>query len=559
MMEKNNNKGPGAGQDDPGISVSGDLAGTVVDTVREPLVILDGDLRVMSANRSFYDVFKVKPGRTEKELIYDIGNRQWDIPELRRLLEEIIPKHASFDDFEVRHDFPDIGRRIMLLNARRIPRPPQKPRMILLAIEDITERRRLEDMLETSEERYRGAFETAHDGMLLVDKVDGRILSSNEAAQELLGYSHESFSERKIWDIGMVEDEAAFREAAPLLEKNGFIFYVDTPVRTSEGREISADIYLIDRAKVIQCSVRDITGRKKIEEETKRARDEYRDIANLAQDIIGRTDRDGKWIFLNDYAYRFWGYTEEDMIGTSFADYIHPDDKKRTLAVIEKAIMEKRTERGLTNRQRTKSGFKVVEWYGTPFFDEQGNYIGFQASGRDITEREKAELELKKNEEKVSAILQSVPDHMSMMDKDLNIVWANDVAKRIFGEDIIGKKCYTVYHGRKEPCEPYPCLTLKTFQDGKIHEHDTQVTDKDGKIIYFHCTANVALRDEEGKPQAVLEISRDITENKKAEEELKKRFHQLEVFHKAAVDRELKMKQLEERIKKLEAERGKKT
>jgi len=138
-----------------------------------------------------------------------------------------------------------------------------------------------------------------------------------------------------------------------------------------------------------------------------------------------------------------------------------------------------------------------------------------------ITELEKSKKTLQKNEEKLNAMLRSIGDHMSMMDKDLNILWSNKTAKKIFGKDIIGKKCYEVYHQRKKPCEPYPCLTLKAFQDGKVHQHDTQVIDKDGKIIYFHCTANVALKDEEGKPIAAIEISRDITEHKQAEKALK--------------------------------------
>jgi len=105
---------------------------------------------------------------------------------------------------------------------------------------------------------------------------------------------------------------------------------------------------------------------------------------------------------------------------------------------------------------------------------------------------------LQENEKKLNAMLHSIADHMSMMDKDLNILWANETAKKIFGKDIIGKKCYEVYHQRKKPCEPYPCLTLKAFQDGKVYQHDTPVINKDGKIIYFHCTASVALKDEDG-------------------------------------------------------------
>jgi len=162
-------------------------------------------------------------------------------------------------------------------------------------------------------------------------------------------------------------------------------------------------------------------------------------------------------------------------------------------------------------------------WFirGYPIKDANDNVAAMVEVTLETTERKQAEEALRESEEKFDAMLRSIGDHMSMMDKDLNIVWANETAKKIFGNDIIGKKCYEVYHRRKEPCEPYPCLTLKAFQDGKVHEHDTQVMDKDGKIIHFHCTANVALRDKEGKPTAVIEISRDITEHKRMEEVLR--------------------------------------
>jgi PAS domain S-box-containing protein len=135
--------------------------------------------------------------------------------------------------------------------------------------------------------------------------------------------------------------------------------------------------------------------------------------------------------------------------------------------------------------------------------------------------KSKIEKRLKESEGKLNAMLQSIGDHVSMIDKNLNILWANETAQKIFGNDITGRKCYEVYHHRKEPCEPYPCLTLKAFQDGKIHEHDTQVIAKSGELMYFHCTANVALRDKKGAPTGVIEISSDITERKHAEENLK--------------------------------------
>jgi PAS domain-containing protein len=92
----------------------------IVETVREPLLVLNSDLKILSANSSFYHTFKVTPKETIGNFIYDLGNRQWDIPKLRLLLEEILPTNAVFNDYEVDHVFQSIGRKIMLLNARQI-------------------------------------------------------------------------------------------------------------------------------------------------------------------------------------------------------------------------------------------------------------------------------------------------------------------------------------------------------------------------------------------------------------------------------------------------------
>ena len=132
------------------IKESRDYTEAIVETVREPLIVLDRDLRVKTANCSFYQIFQTSPGETEGSLIYELGNRQWEIPGLRKLLEEILPKNTSFKDFEVEHDFPAIGRRIMLLNARRIAQRGNGTQMILLAMEDVTERKQMEKILRGS-------------------------------------------------------------------------------------------------------------------------------------------------------------------------------------------------------------------------------------------------------------------------------------------------------------------------------------------------------------------------------------------------------------------------
>jgi PAS domain-containing protein len=117
---------------------------TVVDVVREPVLILDKDLRVMAANESFYRMFQVEQKDTEGKLVYKLGNDQWNIPSLRKLLEEILPRNTFFKGFEVAHEFPLIGRKVMILNARQI-HPNENtasrifPPIILLAIEDVTD------------------------------------------------------------------------------------------------------------------------------------------------------------------------------------------------------------------------------------------------------------------------------------------------------------------------------------------------------------------------------------------------------------------------------------
>lgn len=143
------------------------LAQAMVDTVREPLVVLDKDLRVIAASRSFYVKFATRPDDTQGKHFYELGNGEWDIPKLRLLLEKILPDHGAMDEYEVEHEFPRIGRQVMLLNARTI-RYEKAHTNILLGIEDITVQRELErekdDLL-----RQKG---------VLLDEVQHRVANS---------------------------------------------------------------------------------------------------------------------------------------------------------------------------------------------------------------------------------------------------------------------------------------------------------------------------------------------------------------------------------------------
>jgi len=119
---------------------AGKFAEAIVETVRQPLLVLDGDLKVTSANAAFYRHFRVSPEETAGRRIYDLGDRQWDIPELRMLLEQIVPQNSKFEGFKVSHEFPRLGPRTFLLNARQTTLAGQATGRILLAFEDVTGR-----------------------------------------------------------------------------------------------------------------------------------------------------------------------------------------------------------------------------------------------------------------------------------------------------------------------------------------------------------------------------------------------------------------------------------
>lgn len=164
-------------------------AEAIIETIREPLLVLDKDLRVLSANHSFYNTFKVLQNDCKGRFVYDLGNRQWDNPKLRELLENILPKKNQFENFEVTYDFETIGQRTMLLNGREIFRGSEKDRLILLAMEDITEHKKAEEELRISEVKYRKLFNSIDDAFCIIEMifddkekpVDFRYLETNDS------------------------------------------------------------------------------------------------------------------------------------------------------------------------------------------------------------------------------------------------------------------------------------------------------------------------------------------------------------------------------------------
>ena len=175
-----------------------DYSEAIVSNIREPLLVLDKNLRIKTANTAFYKTFLVNEMETEGVLIYDIGSKQWNIPALRTLLEKILPEKAVFNDFEVTHTFSSIGERIMLLNAREVINKNSLEKLILLSFEDITEVKKAENILRHNEEQFRQMLELMPQKVWTADANFNR----NYFNQKMLDYSGLTFEELKDqgWD-----------------------------------------------------------------------------------------------------------------------------------------------------------------------------------------------------------------------------------------------------------------------------------------------------------------------------------------------------------------------
>jgi two-component system CheB/CheR fusion protein len=255
-----------------------------------PLLILSEDLKVISGNVSFYKHFKVSPAETENCLVYDLGNKQWNIPKLQTFLEQIVPRNSFFKDFEVIHTFEDLGPRTMLLNACRLDGLHQ----ILLFIDDITERVQSQERVRASELRYRQLFDGAIDGILVLDPETRKITEANPAMASLLGYPLGEFVGKELWQIGLIENASAMQRAFGELQERGIIRYETLPMQTRAGRTIQVEFvgnfYRENETLRIQCSIRDITERKQVEQSLEEAREKIAQHAGVLQmEVAERT------------------------------------------------------------------------------------------------------------------------------------------------------------------------------------------------------------------------------------------------------------------------------
>ena len=274
-------------------------AESIIETMREPLIVLDTDLKVISANRSFYQTFKVNHKETEGRFIYDLGNRQWDIPKLRQLLEEILPKNNTFDGYEIEHDFETIGPKTMLFNARRLA----AMQMILITIEDITERKQAEEKIKELYERQKSILGAVPDILMEVNN-DKVYTWANQAGYDFFGEdvigkeaAHYFEDDQKTYDI-----------VQPVFDGKEGATYLESWQRRKDGQKRLLAWWCValkdGNGKVTGAlsSATDITERKKAEEAIAQTAREWQTTFDSARDGIWLLDKEQRVLRSNKMA-----------------------------------------------------------------------------------------------------------------------------------------------------------------------------------------------------------------------------------------------------------------
>ena len=247
-------------------------AQAVVETIREPLLVLTGDLRVRTANPSFYRSFQTSREETENRHFCELGSLQWDVSELRELLENVLIRDAAFENFELEREFPGIGKRVMLLNGRRLRQASLADEFILLTIQDVTERKRAEAALRVAEAKFRAVAETAGVGIVTTDR-HGTIFYFNKAAGDIFGYPAAEVIGRSLATLMPARFHPAYdeglRRSATTRARRVVGKTMEVKGRRRDGSEFPLELSLTDwsmgEETFFTGILRDITERKIVE------------------------------------------------------------------------------------------------------------------------------------------------------------------------------------------------------------------------------------------------------------------------------------------------------
>jgi len=503
----------------------------VIDTLREPLLAIDQDLRVIKASRSFYQFFKVTAGETIGKLIYELGNHQWDIPKLRELLEKIIPEKNSFDNYEVEHNFSTIGKRVMLLNARQVKRAFGKEQVILLVIEDITERKGKEDSLKETQRETSDSLNILLDLMhapIIIWDTSMIIKRFNHKFELLSGYDSDEVIGRKLNFLFPKERIAATLELLKnhLEAEHIEVAEIDILTKDNHIKTVlwdSSHILDEDGKNIIATISQDITNRRQSELALRKSESHLRTLVNTIPDLIWLKDTNGVFLSCNPMFERFFGASEPDIIGKTDYDFVD-----RKLADFFRDNDQKALEAGKPTSNEEWVTFAddghraFLDTIKSPIYDSDGTVLGILGIGRDITERMLAGEKLQASKKRFRAIFDQAPVAIALLDTQGHPIISNLRLTKMIGysSDELAKMMFTEF--------TYPediDKDLNQFTDliaGKISGYNIEkrYIHKNGTLIWANLYTTT-LNDSNGLIQEIIGMVEDITEKKKIHNEIK--------------------------------------
>ncbi len=499
-----------------------EFAESIIATVREPLLVLDEKLEVVSANRSFYNVFKVKHEETIGKRIYRLGNGQWNIPALRKLLEDILPSNSHFDDYEVTHDFEHIGRRTMLLNARRLFREANRSKLILLAIEDITERKQAELQLRQILHNTTNLFysHTPEHVLTYVSPQSKHFLGCDpeEAKRRWTDFA----TDHPVNRMGYELTERAIKTGKPqppyelqLKKKTGEIIWVEVrEVPVVEGGTVTA----------IVGALTDITERKRAEKALKESEERYHRISDLTSDYAYafRVEDGNRLIreWETDSFTRITGYTPQEVDERGgWPSLIHPDDMPIALA---------RAKR-LFSGEDDVSEFRIIRkdgqsrWlrdHAHPVWDgKQQRVVRIYGAAQDITEQKKAEQAVREREEWFRRLADTTSTAIFIYQGE-RFVYANKATEELSGytnQELLSQRFWDVVHPDFRELVRERGLARQRGE-AVPNRYEFPIVRKDSTARWIDFTAGKI--DWQGQP-AAIGTAFDITERKLVEQALR--------------------------------------
>ena len=543
---------------------------SIVETVRKPLVVLSPELKILTANHSFYETFQVSPEETLGNFIYDLGNRQWDIPKLRVLFEDILPNESVFNGYEVDHVFLDIGRKVILLNAREILRENIGSHIILLAMEDITARREAEEALLKAGALQNAIFNSANFSSIATD-ARGVIQIFNVGAERMLGYTAAEVMNR-ITPAEISDPQEVIARAKALSIE------LDTPItpgfealifKASRGIEDIYELTYIRKdgsrfpAVVSVTALRDEedaiigylligtdnTARKVAEEALLKAGALQSAIFNSANFSSIATDAKGVIQIFNVGAERMLGYSAAEVMNT-----ITPADISDPLEVVARAkalSVELGTEitpgfealvfkasRGiediyeLSYIRKDGSRFPAVVSV-TALRDEGDAIIGYLLIGTDNTARKQIEAEqaqlsqrLRDHQFYTRSLFEANIDASMTTDPSGILTDVNKQMEVLTGctrDELIGAP-FKNYFTDPERAEAAVKLVLGAK---KLNDYELTARSRDGVETVVSCNATT-FYDRDRKLQGVFAAARDVTERKRLDQVLQEKNIELE-------------------------------